>query len=115
MKKIFFSLLFLSFFSFCLAQAQFVEEPSSAEIGSNPAISGIESFNKVSNLITAFLALLFIISLIGLTYGWFRYVIAGGSETTLEQGRVLLVNSLVGFVLSIVGYILLNIFKYLIF
>ncbi|HHX58218.1 MAG TPA: hypothetical protein GX706_00390 [Candidatus Moranbacteria bacterium] len=118
-KKLLFSLLtptylFIFFFSFPTNAQFIVEEEPTTEVGSESAIKTVSTFNQVYSIITFFMALLFLISLIGLITASIKLFIAGGSEKVLEEGRTILIYSLVAFVLSIFGYIMINLFKHVI-
>ena len=119
MQKLFLSLSILTcFFALHLpnsANAQFVvAETPTAETGSESAIKTISTFNQVYSIISFFLALLFLISIIGLVVAAIKFFIAGGSEKVLEEARSILLYSMAAFALSILGYIMINLFRYVI-
>lgn len=106
-----FSVLFVS----NLANAQFiVEEDSVAQTGPESALKTISTFNQAYSVITFFLALLFLIAIIGFIVAAIKFFIAGGSEKVLEEGRTILIYSLTAFILSILGYIMINFFKHVV-
>lgn len=75
---------------------------------------GLETLNTMVGAINVFLALLFIVSIIGLFVSGIKFIIAGGGETTLESARKIGIASIVGLLLSLVGYVIVNIIKHFI-
>lgn len=92
------------------AFAQFVEEQR--QKASDFSLRGIETFNTIVDTVNIFLALLFISSILGALFAGAKFIIAGGSESTLGSARKTLLASVIGFVLSLVGYIIINMIKY---
>ncbi len=103
---VFFLLIFPLFL-----HAQFVEERPIDE-PSQTATAGASTFDGIANFITVLLAILFIASILGFISAGVKLLIAGGSEGMLDKGRTLAIYSAVGFFISLIGYILLNIFRY---
>jgi len=75
---------------------------------------GLETLNKTISAINVFLALLFITSILGLIVSGIKFIIAGGDEGTLESARKTGIASIVGLLLSLVGYVIINIIKHFI-
>lgn len=75
---------------------------------------GLETLNKMIGAVNVFLALLFIVSIIGFVISGIKFIIAGGDEGTLESARKTGIASVVGFLLSLVGYVIINIIKHFI-
>jgi hypothetical protein len=75
---------------------------------------GLETLNKTISAVNVFLALLFITSIMGLIVSGIKFLIAGGDEGTLESARKTGIASIVGFLLSLLGYVIVNIIKHFI-
>lgn len=75
---------------------------------------GLETLNKTIGAVNVFLALLFITSILGLIVSGIKFLIAGGDEGTLESARKTGIASIVGFLLSLLGYVIVNIIKHFI-
>ena len=75
---------------------------------------GLETLNKTISAVNVFLALLFITSVLGLIVSGIKFLIAGGDEGTLEGARKTGIASVVGLLLSLVGYVIVNIIKHFI-
>ncbi|MEA1926353.1 MAG: hypothetical protein U9M90_03915 [Patescibacteria group bacterium] len=84
------------------------------DIPSEFAQHGLETLNKMIGAINVFLALLFIVSIIGFVVSGIKFIIAGGDEGMLESARKTGIASVVGFLLSLVGYVIINIIKHFI-
>lgn len=108
-KSYFFSALLLLPFA---TLAQFVEEEK--ETPSDFSLQGLETFNTITDTINIFLALLFITSILGFLFSGVKFIIAGGDEGTLGGARKTMLASVIGFVLSLVGYIIINVIKHFI-
>jgi len=93
-----------------LTNAQFVEQPK--ETPSEFSIQGRETFNTVIDAMNVFLALLFVSSLIGLVISGIKFIVAGGDEGVLGGARKTGMASLVGIILSLVGYVIINVIKH---
>lgn len=102
---------------FCLAPFQILEAQTAIEQSNSPsefARHGLETLNKTISAVNVFLALLFLASIIGLVISGIKFVIAGGSEGTLESARRTGLASVVGLILSLVGYVIVNVIKHFI-
>jgi hypothetical protein len=75
---------------------------------------GLETLNKTISAVNVFLALLFITSILGLIVSGIKFLIAGGDEGTLDSARKTGIASIVGFLLSLLGYVIVNIIKHFI-
>jgi hypothetical protein len=107
--------LFLSAF-FLLNRGVSLAEFTEITDESTVANTNIAESNFLENsfgIITVLLALVFIFSLIGFLIAGVKYIIAGGSEATLEDAKKIWVSSLVGVSVSLLGYVILNLIKYL--
>lgn len=93
-----------------LIHAQFVEEQT--ETPSEFSIQGRETFNTVIDAMNIFLALLFVSSVLGLIISGIKFVVAGGDEGVLGGARKTGVASLVGLILSLIGYVIINVIKH---
>ena len=92
------------------SSAQFVSEEK--ETPSEFSLQGLQTFDTVIDTINIFLALLFVTSILGFIYSGIKFVIAGGAESTLETARKTMTASVIGFVLSLTGYIIINVIKH---
>jgi len=84
------------------------------ELPSEFSQSGLETLNKTIGAVNVFLALLFVTSVLGLVFSGVKFLIAGGSESTLDSARKTGIASIVGLLLSLVGYVIINIIKHFI-
>lgn len=115
MKKKIKIILFISVF-LSLVNASALAEFTEITDESTVANTNIAESNFLENslgVITILLALVFIFSLIGFLIAGVKYVIAGGSEKTLEDAKKIWISSLAGVSVSVLGYIILNLIKYL--
>lgn len=55
------------------------------------------------------LAIAFILAVIFLIYGGFQYIFAGGNEDTAKAGRTTIFNALIGIVIIVLSYIIVQI------
>jgi len=112
MKK--FLLSFLLFLTIALpaatSQSAFVEFP--VEKTGTEQKSGVSYFNDISSVFSFVMALVFILSLFGLLFSGIKFMVAGGNEKALGEARTYLISSSVGVVISLVGYISLNLLKH---
>lgn len=92
--------------------AEFVEITDESTVANTNIVESNFLENSLG-IITILLALVFIFSLIGFLISGVKYVIAGGSEATLEDARKIWISSLVGVSVSLLGYVILNLIKYL--
>ena len=110
LKLALFIIAFLSFAGDSLAEfTEIIDESTVA----NNAIVESNFLENSFGVITILLALVFIFSLIGFLIAGIKYVIAGGSEKTLEDAKKVWISSLVGVSVSLLGYVILNLIKYL--
>lgn len=86
--------------------AQFVQEAPVAkgEIQKN-------YFNTYSSILSVILSMVFIGSFVGLFIGAIRLLSAGGNEKVLSQGRAAVLYSIIAFLVSLLGYVILNVIK----
>lgn len=109
-KKIFgFNLLIFSFFVFSNQVLAKFAEPSAAETKTAP--SGTIDFEIIDRIVTFLFALVFIASLLGFAFSGIKFITAGGSEKALTVAHSTWISSLFGLLASLVGYVMLNIFK----
>jgi len=113
MKKILrlFSFFLLIFTLIKPLQAAFVEFPNK-ENSVRQKQTLTSYFNNISNFFSFVLALVFIFSLCGLILSGITFMMAGGNENNLDKARALLISSSVGLIISMVGYISLNLLKH---
>ncbi|MDA3815695.1 MAG: hypothetical protein PF549_05020 [Patescibacteria group bacterium] len=101
----------LLFFSFLLSRktfAQFVEpETKIPETKENSFIL----VNSASEIVTFFFAFIFIMSIIGFLFAGLKFITAGGSDGSLESANKAWIASLVGLIVSLIGYIMIHIAK----
>lgn len=105
-------MLFIFLIQFRISIAQTVTEQGN--IPSEFAQHGLETLNKMTSAVNVFLALLFIASIIGFMVSGIKFIIAGGDEGMLEGARKTGIASVVGFLLSLIGYVIINIIKHFI-
>lgn len=55
------------------------------------------------------LAIAFILAVIFLIYGGFRYILSGGNEESAKAGRTAIFNALVGIVIVVLSYVIVQI------
>lgn len=55
------------------------------------------------------LAIAFILAVIFLIYGGFRYILAGGNEESAKAGRTAIFNALIGVVIVVLSYVIVQI------
>jgi len=55
------------------------------------------------------LAIAFGVAVIYLIYGGFRYITSGGNEESAEKGRGSVVNALIGIVIIVLSYVIVNV------
>ena len=55
------------------------------------------------------LAIAFILAVIFLIYGGFRYILSGGNEESAKSGRQAIFNSLIGIVIVVLSYVIVQI------
>lgn len=55
------------------------------------------------------LGIAFILAVIFLIYGGFRYILAGGNEEAAKQGRTAIFNALIGIVIIVLSFIIVQI------
>lgn len=55
------------------------------------------------------LAIAFILAVIFLIYGGFRYILAGGNEESAKEGRTAIFNALIGVVIVVLSYVIVQI------
>lgn len=112
MKKLLLSsLLFLSIALPAInSRAAFVEFP--VETPSTTQKAETSYFNDVSSIFSFVLALVFILSLFGMLLAGITFIVAGGHEGALTRARTYLISSSVGVVISLIGYISLNLLKH---
>lgn len=55
------------------------------------------------------LAIAFILAVIFLIYGGFRYILAGGNEESAKAGRTAIFNALIGVVIIVLSYVIVQI------
>lgn len=112
-KTKFFFIIIFSFFLMVAIPvfAQFVENPS----GSNASIQAEnDAFDQAADIVTFLFALVFVSSILGFIYSGVNFIIAGGSEKTLGAAHKAWISSLIGLVLAIAGYVIINIIRYFI-
>ncbi len=115
-KLILLSIYLAAAFKVKLANAEFVIEDSVNSDGvSITNVGGINLFENFYSVITFFLALLFLSSIVGGIFAGFKFFIAGGSEKVIEDARKWGIYSLITFSISLFSYIILNIFKHLVY
>ena len=95
------------------ALAKFVESTeeknaSSPENLLNNSFMNAENMIQITNFI---FAIVFIFSVIGFLFAGLRFMTAGGSETVLEAAHKTWIASLTGLIISLAGYIILNVLK----
>ena len=114
LKKKFKITLFISVFLLLASNslAEFTEIEDKSTVAST-SIAESNFFENSLRIITALLALVFIFSLIGFIVAGMKYIIAGGNEKTLEDARKIWISSLVGVSVSLLGYVIINLIKYL--
>lgn len=112
MKKLLLSslLLLATAFPAITSRAAFVEFPTETPSAEQKAETSY--FNDVSSVFSFVLALVFIISLFGMILSGITFIMAGGNEQALNRARTYLIVSTVGTVISLVGYISLNLLKH---
>ena len=65
----------------------------------------------IMDLINFLFAFVFIISIIGFMFSGLKFLISGGSQGTVDSANNLWKASLIGLVVSLVGYIIIHIVK----
>lgn len=55
------------------------------------------------------LAIAFILAVIFLIYGGFRYILSGGNEESAKSGRTAIFNALVGIIIVVLSYVIVQI------
>lgn len=88
--------------------AQFVENPASIQAVEK------DTFDQTADIVTFLFALVFIFSILGFLFSGIKFIVAGGSEKTLSAAHKAWISSLVGLVLAIAGYVIINIIRYFI-
>jgi Zn-dependent protease with chaperone function len=69
--------------------------------------------SAVGNFVTILLILAIILSLIFLVYGGIKWITSGGDKQKIDSARSHIVAAIVGLVLSLLAYFILNIITYL--
>lgn len=91
------------------AFAQFVEDP----VASQAQVEN-DAFDQTANIVTFLFALVFVFSIIGFIFSGVKFIVAGGSETTLSAAHKAWISSLAGLTVAIAGYVIINIIRYFI-
>lgn len=103
---IFFTLSTIPF----ITQGAFVEFPT--ETSNVEQQTKVSYFNNIASIFSFVLAIIFIFSLFGFLISGLTFIMAGGHEGNLEKARSTLIFSVVGVVISLIGYISLNLLKH---
>mgnify|MGYP001611200658 CR=1 FL=1 len=73
-------------------------------------LSGEDAFQKVVRfVVTLLLTVAVVVSLVFLIYGGIRWVISGGDKTAVENARNTIVAAIIGLVISLAAFFILNI------
>lgn len=68
-----------------------------------------ENFGKIlSNLITLFLIVAVVVALFFLIYGGIRWIVSGGDKTAVETARNTIIAAIVGLVIALLAFFILN-------
>ena len=112
MKKIILSLFIYSMLLSLplLSRAAFVEFP--VEDPTVKQAAEASYFNSISSIFSFVLALIFIFSIFGFLLSGITFLVSGGNERALDSARKYLISSSVGLLVSLVGYISLNLLKH---
>lgn len=101
-----------------VTQAQFVErsvnKQSYKEIQKKHQATA-DSFDKVTGALMFLLAVLFIISSLGIIFGFIRLISAGGDEMYILNGRKMIIFSVSLMVGVVLSFLVINIIKYYIY
>lgn len=112
MKKTFLAigLLFSLLIFPALSWADFVEFPN--ENVASQATGEESVFNSISFFFSLVMALVFIFSIFGFILSGVTFLVSGGNESALNKARGYLLTSAVGLIISLVGYVSLNLLKH---
>jgi hypothetical protein len=110
MQKTIFLIPSLLLVSLTVCHAQFVEEPVE---GSGNYAEQSRFIDQTADVVSVFLSILFITSLMGFIVAGIKFIVAGGGEDVLQSARRISLASLIGLVLSLVGYIIISLLKHL--
>lgn len=110
-KNLLILFFFLSLINFpFITQSAFVEFPT--EIPNIEQQTKTSYFNNIASIFSFVLAIIFIFSLFGFLFSGLTFIMAGGNENSLEKARATLIFSIIGIVVSLIGYISLNLLKH---
>ncbi len=115
MKKILSSVLSIFSFLFVLPAFAFAAEPKSLCPSAFENLCKLRAGNAggiVGNIVTFLFVLAIVLALIYLVYGGIRWITSGGDKGKLDAARQHLTAAVIGLMIALLGYIILNVVVY---
>ena len=81
-----------------------------------PTVTGFATFGGcttvvgcITTIITILLAVVFVFAVVFLIIGGFRYIVSQGNEEAVEKAKGTIVNSIIGIVVVLLAWVILNV------
>ena len=108
-RNLLFCLFFFGFFCLAMpavpAAAQFNQAETTQETSS-------DVFENAVSIVNFLFAVAFLFSLIGLVISAIKFVVAGGSESMIGSAHSTWMASVIGLLIALVGFVVVNIIRY---
>ena len=111
--KYYFPVLFLLIPFFAYAQSTVSNGLQTSGLQSIFGTGGLNSSQSLSDLVANVIRILLIfagvIAIVFVIIGGYQYVVSGGNEETAEKGKKTLINAIIGIVVIVLAYAIINV------